>query len=128
MIADNSGTLAYVSIRHTGFETAPDETPCGLYLAGVGSGSTIDMVELYANVDDGFLVNGGTVSVKNVVTSHFGDDRYDCDKGYAGVMDNLIGIMGSENNSLWNSMVARTWIIRAIRSRMRPSKGARTER
>lgn len=96
---DNSGTLRYVSIRHTGFQTAQDETPCGLYLAGVGRGTTIDKVELFANTDDGFLVHGGTVDVDNVVTSHFGDDGFDCDKGFAGTMDNLIGIMGSENNS-----------------------------
>lgn len=96
---DNSGILRYVSIRHTGYETAPDETPCGLYLAGVGSGTTIDHVELFANSDDGFLVIGGTVNVNNVVTSYFQDDGYDCDKGYAGTLNNLIGIGGNASNS-----------------------------
>lgn len=97
--ADNSGTLRFVSIRHTGFETAPDERPSGLNLAGVGSGTTIDQVELFANSDDGFRVLGGAVQVRNVVTSHFQDDGYDCDMGYAGTMDNLIGIGGSSSNS-----------------------------
>lgn len=96
---DDSGVLQYVSIRHTGYETAPDEVPCGLVLAGVGSGTTIDHVELFANQDDGFAVFGGTVNVSNVVTSAFKDDGFDCDMGYAGAMDNLIGIGGSSGNS-----------------------------
>jgi len=99
--ADNSGTFRYVSIRHTGFETAQGEVPSGLYLAGVGSGTTIDHVELYANTDDGFKVEGGTVDVSDVVTSFFLDDAFDVDKGYAGTMENLIGIgVGSGNSSL----------------------------
>ncbi|MEL6252677.1 MAG: hypothetical protein AAFR87_11750 [Bacteroidota bacterium] len=93
--SDNSGIFTYVSIRHTGFETAPYETPCGLLLAGVGSASMIDHVELYANSDDGFVILGGTVNINHVVTSHFNDDGFDCDKGYAGTMDNLIGIGGN---------------------------------
>ncbi len=96
---DDSGTLSYVSIRHTGYETAPLEQPSGLNLGGVGSSTTIDHVELFANSDDGFLVRGGTVHVNNVVTSHFDDDGFDCDMGYAGTMDNLIGIGGSLNDS-----------------------------
>ena len=97
--ADNSGTLKYVSIRHTGYETAPDETPCGLTLAGVGSGTSISHIELYANTDDGFLVEGGAVNVSNVVTSKFNDDGIDVDKGYAGTIDNVIGIGGSSGNA-----------------------------
>lgn len=96
---DNSGTLSYVSIRHTGFETATDYPPCGLMLAGVGDGTTIDHVELFANVDDGFIMLGGTVNINHVVTSYFGDDGFDLDKGYAGTMDNLIGIGGNSKNS-----------------------------
>lgn len=98
VISDNSGTLKYVSIRHTGFETAPDETPCGLNLLGVGNGTTISHVELFANTDDGFLVAGGAVNASNIITSKFKDDGYDFDKGYSGTFDNIIGIGGNNNN------------------------------
>ena len=98
-INDNSGTLKYVSIRHTGFETAPDETPCGLNLLGVGNGTTISLIELFANKDDGFLVAGGAVNAGNIITSKFKDDGYDFDKGYSGTLDNIIGIGGNANNS-----------------------------
>lgn len=99
VINDNSGSMKYVSIRHTGFETAPDETPCGLNLLGVGNGTTISHIELFANTDDGFLVAGGAVNAGNIITSKFKDDGYDLDKGYSGTLDNIIGIGGNANNS-----------------------------
>jgi len=99
VINDNSGTLKYVSIRHTGYETAPDETPCGLNLLGVGNGTTISHVELFANTDDGFLVAGGAVNADNIITSKFKDDGFDFDKGYSGTLNNIIGIGGNNNNS-----------------------------
>jgi hypothetical protein len=97
--SDNSGELSYVSIRHTGFETAPAETPSGLTLGGVGNGTTIDNVELFANADDGFLMLGGTVEINNLVTSGFNDDGLDIDMGYSGTIDNVIAIGGSGKNS-----------------------------
>jgi hypothetical protein len=95
---DNSGTLRYVSIRHTGFETAPFEIPSGLNLGGVGAGTIIDRVETFACSDNGMRILGGTTKMNNIITSHFRDDGYDCDMGYAGTMDNLIGIGGNEND------------------------------
>ncbi|MCI4671914.1 MAG: hypothetical protein MRZ79_27475 [Bacteroidia bacterium] len=96
---DNSGSLSYVSIRHAGYEMVQDQPGCGLVLAGVGSGTTIDHVELYSNADDGMVILGGTVDINNVVTSSFQDDGFDLNKGYAGTMDNLIGIGGTDGNS-----------------------------
>ncbi|MFZ2897519.1 MAG: hypothetical protein WA004_02785 [Saprospiraceae bacterium] len=95
---DNSGVLRYVSIRHTGFETAPFEIPSGINLGGVGSGTTIDKVEVFANSDDGLMTLGGTVNVNNFIVSYYKDDGYDCDMGYAGTMDNLIGIGGVDSH------------------------------
>jgi len=96
---DNSGTLEYVSIRHTGAETAPFELPSGLTLCGVGSGTTLNHLELFANADDGLRVIGGNFNLNNLVTSHFDDDAIDIDRGYAGIMNNLIGIGGNEDDS-----------------------------
>lgn len=95
---DDSGTLRYVSIRHTGYETAPFEVPSGLNLGGVGSGTQVSHLEVFACADDGILLLGGTVDLSNLITS-FQDDGYDCDMGYAGTMDNLICIGGDSRNS-----------------------------
>ena len=96
---DNSGTLQYVSIRHTGFETAPYENPASLNLGGVGSGTTINNVELFANVDDGMKILGGTVNLNNVIAVSFDDDAFDLDIGFGGTLNNIIATGGSNNDS-----------------------------
>jgi hypothetical protein len=82
--ADNSGILRYVSIRHGGAALAPGDEINGLTLGGVGSGTEIDFVEVFANLDDGIEWFGGTVDVKHAAVSFCGDDSYDYDFGYRG--------------------------------------------
>jgi len=82
--ADNSGVLKYVSIRHGGTEIASDEEINGLTLGCVGSGTTIEHVEVFANADDGIEFFGGTVSVKYAVVAYCGDDSFDYDQGWRG--------------------------------------------
>ena len=68
--ADNSGILQYVSIRHGGAAIAPDNEINGLTLGSVGSGTTIDHIEIFANADDGIEWFGGTVAL-NMRCLHF---------------------------------------------------------
>lgn len=81
---DNSGVIRYVSIRHGGAELAPGEEINGLTLGGVGSGTTIEFVEVFANSDDGIEWFGGTVSVKYASVGFCGDDAMDYDIGWRG--------------------------------------------
>ncbi len=81
---DNSGTLKYVSIRHGGDKLEANNEINGLTLGGVGSGTSIDYVEVYANLDDGIEWFGGNVSVKHAVVSFCGDDSYDYDQSWDG--------------------------------------------
>ncbi len=84
--ADNSGILRYVSIRHGGFSISgvPGDEINGLTMGGVGSGTTIENVEVFANDDDGFEWFGGTVNTKNLVAAFCRDDSYDYDQGARG--------------------------------------------
>ncbi|MEM1328656.1 MAG: T9SS C-terminal target domain-containing protein, partial [Bacteroidota bacterium] len=82
--ADNSGTLRYVSIRHGGDKLEANNEINGLTLGGVGSATTIDYVEVYANLDDGIEWFGGTVDVKHAVVSYCGDDSFDYDQSWDG--------------------------------------------
>src|SRR5690606_10005528 len=66
---DNSGTLRYVSIRHSGAEIGAGNEINGLTMGGVGRGTTIEYVEVYANVDDSFEWFGGTVNTRYLVSS-----------------------------------------------------------
>ena len=82
--ADNSGTLRYVSIRHGGYEFGTDNEINGLTLAGVGSGTTIDHVEVVANADDGVEFFGGTVNTSHIAVAFCDDDSFDIDEGHQG--------------------------------------------
>lgn len=81
---DNSGVIRYVSIRHGGAQLSTDNEINGLTLGGVGSGTTIEYVEVFANLDDGIEWFGGTVSVKYASVAFCGDDGMDYDYGWRG--------------------------------------------
>jgi hypothetical protein len=89
---DNSGVFKYVSIRHGGSNIGEGNEINGLTLGGVGSGTTIEYVEIIANQDDGIEWFGGTVNVKNAVIMNVGDDAVDTDQEWAGTLDNFIVI------------------------------------
>lgn len=82
--ADNSGVLTYVSIRHGGTNIGEDNEINGLTLGGVGTGTTIDYVEIIANKDDGVEWFGGTVNAKHILSIFCGDDALDYDEGFRG--------------------------------------------
>ena len=82
--ADDSGVLRYVSIRHGGAALSPNNEINGLTLGGVGSGTVIDYVEVFANFDDGIEWFGGTVRGNHLATAFCGDDGFDYDFGYRG--------------------------------------------
>lgn len=81
---DNSGSLRFVSIRHGGAVLGAGNEINGLTLGGVGRGTNIEFVEVYANLDDGIEWFGGTVSVSNAAVSFCGDDAMDYDQGWSG--------------------------------------------
>lgn len=89
---DNSGILKYISIRHGGANIGSGNEINGLSLGGVGSGTTIENIEVVANQDDGIEWFGGTVNVKNVVVWNVGDDGIDTDQSWAGTLDNFFVI------------------------------------
>ncbi len=79
---DDSGILNYVSIRHGG--GVQDRKVNGLTLAGVGSETDIDFVEVFSCYDDGIEICGGTVNAKHMAMAFNGADGFDMDLGYEG--------------------------------------------
>lgn len=92
---DDSGIIKYISIRHGGANIGEGNEINGLTLGGVGSGTTIENVEVVANDDDGIEWFGGTVNVKNALVWNPYDDAIDTDQSWAGTLDNFIVICGS---------------------------------
>ncbi len=82
--ADNSGKLAYISIRHGGTDIGAGNEINGLTMGGVGSGTSVSHIEIIANNDDGVEFFGGTVNVSNICISYCGDDNVDYDEGWRG--------------------------------------------
>lgn len=94
---DNSGILKYVSIRHGGAEIGAGNEINGLTLGGVGAGTTIDYVEIFATLDDGIEFFGGTVNVSNLIISYQGDDGVDIDMNYSGTVENFVVMHGGSD-------------------------------
>lgn len=81
---DDSGMLTYISIRNGGSNIGADNEINGLTLGGVGSGTTVSYIEVFANADDGIEWFGGTVNGDHLIAAACGDDGLDYDEGYRG--------------------------------------------
>ncbi|MFA4949436.1 hypothetical protein [Brevundimonas sp.] len=82
--ADNSGRVRYVQIKFSGFEISSGNELQGLTLAGVGSGTTVEFVQVHNSSDDGIEIFGGNVNLRRVVITGADDDGMDTDTGWRG--------------------------------------------
>ena len=89
---DNSGTLRYVSVRHAGFTLGANAEINGVTFGGVGRGTTVEYVEVFANSDDSFEFFGGTVNARYLVGVFGGDDDLDWDVGYRGRIQFVLSV------------------------------------
>jgi hypothetical protein len=87
---DNSGILKYVRVQHSGFEVLPAKELNGITFAGVGSGTTVEYVQVHNSSDDGMEMFGGTVNLKHIILTGNDDDSLDTDNGYSGALQFLI--------------------------------------
>ncbi|MFT3749854.1 MAG: hypothetical protein QM768_16140 [Agriterribacter sp.] len=119
--ADNSGTLQYVRIEYAGYAYQPDKEVNSLTLAAVGSGTTIDHIQVSYAKDDAFEWFGGTVNCKYLIAYKTQDDDFDTDNGFSGtvqfgliVRDSLIADISksesfeSDNNSAGSTVTPQT--------------------
>ncbi|MCZ7638449.1 MAG: hypothetical protein M5U12_21830 [Verrucomicrobia bacterium] len=81
---DSSGALRFVSLRYSGKVMESNKEINGLSLAGVGRGTTVEFVEVYANADDGFEFWGGAVNTRYLVSAFNSDECFDMDQGHEG--------------------------------------------
>jgi len=82
--ADNSGRLRYIQIKFSGFEISTGNELQGLTMAGVGSGTTVDHIQIYNSSDDGIEIFGGNVNLRHIVINGADDDGLDTDTGWRG--------------------------------------------
>ena len=82
--ADSSGTLKYVVVEFVGTEVSPDNEVNGIGLQGVGSGTSLDYVQIHQTLDDCIEFWGGAATAKHIVCTSPGDDGIDFDLGFRG--------------------------------------------
>ncbi|SEA54065.1 hypothetical protein SAMN05192529_12635 [Arachidicoccus rhizosphaerae] len=82
--ADNSGVLQYVRIEYAGKAVNPGDEVNGLSLYAVGSGTTIDHIQVVRGLDDAFEFFGGAVNCKYLIAYNCADDDFDMDDGFHG--------------------------------------------
>ncbi|HAQ62668.1 TPA: hypothetical protein DCR49_11860 [Candidatus Delongbacteria bacterium] len=102
---EDSGIYRYISIRHGGTEIGAANEINGFTMGAIGSGTTVDHIEVVYNKDDGFEWFGGTVNCSNLVAAFCGDDCFDYDVGFRGkgqfwfaVQDATIGDQSGEHD------------------------------
>jgi hypothetical protein len=118
---DNSGTLQYVRIEWAGYAFQPDKEINSLTLAAVGSGTTIDHIEVTYAKDDAYEWFGGTVNCKYLIAYKTQDDDFDTDNGFSGkvqfgliIRDSLIADISnseafeSDNNASGTTAAPKT--------------------
>jgi hypothetical protein len=84
VVNDNSGVMKYVRIEFAGIAAEPGSEINGLTLGGVGSGTTLEYIQVSYGNDDAYEFFGGTVNLKYVVAYATSDDCLDFDFGYTG--------------------------------------------
>lgn len=82
--ADDSGILKYVRIEYVGFSFVEGSELNGLSMYSVGSGTTLEYIQVYKCTDDGFEWFGGSVNAKYLISAFNDDDSFDMDEGWNG--------------------------------------------
>ena len=81
---DNSGSLKYVRIEYAGYAFLPDKELNSLTMGSVGSGTTIDNIQVTYALDDAYEWFGGAVNASHLIAYKTLDDDFDTDNGFRG--------------------------------------------
>jgi hypothetical protein len=87
---DNSGTLNYVIVKYPGQNITETNELNGIAFQGVGSGTSVDYVQVHGSSDDGVEFFGGTVNAKHLVLTSNEDDSFDWTFGYQGKVQHAV--------------------------------------
>lgn len=90
--ADNSGVLKYVRIEYAGKAVNPGDEINGLSLYAVGSGTTIDYVQVVRGLDDAYEFFGGDVNCTHLIAYNCADDDFDMDDGFRGKIQFAVSV------------------------------------
>lgn len=108
--ADNSGRMRYMRVQHSGFQILPNNELNGITLAGLGSGTVFEYVQVHNSSDDGFEWFGGTMNARYLVGTGNDDDTFDTDVGFNGAIQFGVIVQRPGGGDRMNEMSASTRI------------------
>ena len=79
IVDDDSGSLRYMVVKYAGSNVDPENQLNGIAFQGVGSGTTVEYIEVFNNLDDGVEFFGGTAEAKYLVVDG-GDSEWKKDQ------------------------------------------------
>jgi hypothetical protein len=94
---DNSGVMRYVRIEFPGINLTgvSGNEINGLTMGGIGSGTTLEYIQVSYSGDDAFEWFGGTVNCKYLIAYKTVDDDFDTDNGFRGKCQYLLAVRDS---------------------------------
>ncbi len=97
--ADNSGSLKYFIVKHTGAQVEEGNELNGISFDAVGSGTSVDFLQAYSTYDDGIEMFGGAVNISHYIAMYVRDDSIDIDEGYSGTIDYALVIQSETDGN-----------------------------
>ena len=92
--SDSSGSIKYLRIEYSGANFTAEKEFNGVSFFGVGSGTTVQYVQVYNGSDDGFEWFGGSVNTSYLVAVGNEDDQFDWTEGWSGTNSNWYAKQG----------------------------------
>ncbi len=99
LAGDSSGNFQYVQIRYSGVAISTNNELQGLTLAGTGSGTTVDHIQVHNSADDGIEVFGGRNNARYLIMTGTDDDALDTDVGHQGAFQFVLAVQRAGNGS-----------------------------
>lgn len=93
------GTFEYVRIEFAGGKVKGEEALNGLTLAGCGSKTKVEYVQVHFGEDDGVELFGGTVDLRHILVSRSQDDGFDIDTAWRGTAQFLVVIQDASGDN-----------------------------
>lgn len=87
---DSSGTMRYVQVKYAGNPLTSEDELNGIAFQGVGSGTTLEYIQVHNGADDGVEFFGGTAQAKYLVITGADDDSLDWTQGWRGKGQHII--------------------------------------
>lgn len=89
---DSSGSISYMRIEYAGYAYQPNQELNSITLGGVGRRTVMHHIMTSYGRDDSFEWFGGTVNGKYLIAFAGTDDDFDCDEGYRGNNQFVLGV------------------------------------